>query len=354
MSRIKKTVLPGTAVLCLIILIIDARTAFIGAQEGVQLCIQSVVPSLFPFFIISGLISKYCSTLRSPVLNPIMKLCGLPGETTSLLIIGSLGGYPVGAKSISDAYVHGEISLYQARRMLGFCNNAGPSFVFGMIAGYFSGQIYGLYIFLILVTSSIIAGSVIPKIQYGDAKSNPKALPKTNTLETSIKAIVSVCSWVILFRIIITFLKNWFLWMLPDICQFIVIGLLELSNGCLSLGNISNDGLRFIIGTAMLSFGGLCVYMQIVAVTEHTGTGWYLPGKLLQCLFSISISIIIQYILFDASQRISILYIFIPIALLLPILLGIKYNEKKKTVAFSDIIMYNTRKTYTEEKYALS
>ena len=37
-----------------IVLIFDSELAFQGANEGITLCLQTIVPSLFPFFLLSA------------------------------------------------------------------------------------------------------------------------------------------------------------------------------------------------------------------------------------------------------------------------------------------------------------
>ena len=78
--------------------------------------------------------------------------------------------------------------------------------------------------------------------------------------------------------------------------QVILTGLLELANGCCELEKIANDGLRFMAAAVMLSFGGLCVAMQTLSVTEKLGLGSYLPGKLLQTLISLMLAFGVQAI----------------------------------------------------------
>ena len=41
----------------ILLLILDGKTAISGASEGLQLCIRSVIPSLFPFFVLSNLLT---------------------------------------------------------------------------------------------------------------------------------------------------------------------------------------------------------------------------------------------------------------------------------------------------------
>lgn len=145
------------------LLILDSKTALAGAQSGVELCIRTVIPSLFPFFLFSILLTTSLIGRRIPILRPVCRLCRIPGGAESILIAGFLGGYPVGAQCVSQAYRAGQLSHRDARRMLGFCNNCGPAFLFGMAAALFREwwapwSLWGIHIFSALCVGVLIPG----------------------------------------------------------------------------------------------------------------------------------------------------------------------------------------------------
>ncbi len=343
MPKRKKVIMPFIAALGLFILIIDTRGAVAGAQEGINLCIKTLIPSLFPFFVISGYFCRVCSEMELPFLKPLSWLCGVPKGAESLLVIGMLGGYPVGAKAITDAWRERQIETDDAKRLLGFCSNAGPSFVFGIIGGMFENLLTAWSLLAILILSAIITGWLLPRKKY--TRSVDTRRPKASfskIFDGSLKAIASVCGWVILFRVAISILERWVLWFLPDSARIILTGILELSNGCIALSGIQNHGFRFILGAGMLSFGGLCVYLQTVSVTEELGVGFYFPGKILQCLISFTLAGFAQFALFPADQTIPLRIITIPAFILCLFITAIKLHFGKKTVAISRFSMYNT------------
>ena len=57
-----------------------------------------------------------------------------------------------------------------------------------------------------------------------------------------------------------------------------------------------------MLAGVFLSLGGVCVYMQTKSVAGQTG--WYLPGKFLQCLISLFLCLILQNPLFPVTERI--------------------------------------------------
>ena len=120
----------------MLVLIFDSSLALEGAQMGIELCIRTVIPSLFPFIMLSMLLTREVAG-RSRWLLPISELLGIPQSAQSLLIPAFLGGYPVGAKCIHDLYRNGQLHKQQAEGLLSFCSNAGPAFLFGMLSGFF-------------------------------------------------------------------------------------------------------------------------------------------------------------------------------------------------------------------------
>ena len=344
MTQARRIIGPFIITCGLLILILDSRSAIAGAQEGIQLCIRTLIPSLFPFFVVCGYFCQIFSKHRLPFLTPILRLCRIPDGAASIFVIGMLGGYPVGAKAIADSHKKGQLQLKDAQRMLGFCNNAGPAFVFGIIGGLFHNKIIPWILMLILMLSAIITGWLLPGQINSHVQTGLQSASFKEIFDSSIKAIASVCGWVILFRVVLTLSKRWFLWLLPDILQTVITGILELSNGCFALGNISNDGLRFILGAGILSFGGLCVFLQTMSVIGSMGLGLYFPGKIMQCLISLILSGIAQFYIFSERNRMQLEVITVPLLLVLIYIAATKLSYAKKVVAFTGQLMYNTDK----------
>ena len=99
-----------------------------GIVLSVDLCLYTVLPSLFGMMVVSNLVvsSKIFTKLLSPFSAVTRYLFKLPAKLTSVLLISFIGGYPVGAKIIDGLYRDGAIDLKTAERMLSFCVNAGP------------------------------------------------------------------------------------------------------------------------------------------------------------------------------------------------------------------------------------
>lgn len=288
----RRAIVPGAAAAAgMLVLILDGRTALTGAQEGIWLCLRTVIPSLFPFFVLSGILVGSLLGSSVSLLRPVGTLLGMPEGTESLLIGGFLGGYPVGARGIRDAWKQGSLSREDAERLLCFCNNAGPAFLFGMAAPLFSKSFSGWVLWGIQLASSLGTGMLLRRDPRQMSPLMPRKPPALmDSIRSALTATAQVCGWVVLFRIITCFLERWFLWLLPVWAATGVTGLLELSNGCIALADVESESLRFLLCSTMLSSGGLCVGMQTASVTEGLSLKGYCLGKLTQTLLSILFS----------------------------------------------------------------
>ncbi len=296
----------GIAAACgMLILILDTQTAVRGATDGIALCIQTVIPSLLPFFVLSILLTSGIMGQPIALLRPVCKLCGIPAGAESLLAVGILGGYPVGAQCVSLACRNGQLEAEQGRRMLAFCNNAGPAFLFGIGMGLFPNRWMCWAIWIIHIFSALAVGAVLP----GKAK---KAIPAPHSapigiaqaLQQALRVLASVCGWVVLFRVVLAFAGRWFLWMLPQTLQVALSGLTELTNGCCALKEVSCVGLRFVMFCGFLGIGGLCVAMQTHSVCHGVpDVGLYFLGKLAQSGISLLFADVLQLVAFPQELR---------------------------------------------------
>lgn len=301
------------SIAAMMILILDSKTALTAVAEGIDLCLKVVIPSLFPFLILSVVLTESAFGMEVRFLRPVCRLLRIPNGAAPLLLVGLIGGYPIGAQSVTRAYQNGQLSSSDARRMLGFCNNAGPAFIFGMTAGLFASKSIPWVLWLIQITAVLMTGILLPG---GTADKAPcrqsKTLSPAAVVHQAIAAMASICGWVIVFRVVIALCDLWISAILPQTGQCLVAGFLELTNGCCRLAQISPDSLRFLLCSIFLSFGGVGVYMQTVSVTQGLGTGAYLPGKMMQTAISAMLALTVGSALFPANP----LHFTVPILLL--------------------------------------
>ena len=296
--------------LCMAILILDSRTALSGAGEGVQLSLTVLIPCIFPFLFLSICLTNLAPGTNLTILRPLCRIFHIRKGVEPLLLAAFFGGYPAGAQSVGQLYQKRSLSKETSEQLLAFCNNAGPSFLFGMAGNIFSEKwtVWSLWLFHLL---GALAASYAFPCNYTDVD-NPKQHRKTSVTENlkqTISVMSMICGWVILFRVGIAFLERWILWLFPDTIQVCIIGLLELSNGICELNTIADEKIRFMICSGMLSLGGLCVSLQTASVTEGLSKHCYYKGKIIQLTVSLCCGAALMYSPF-------FLFLMLPIILL--------------------------------------
>lgn len=254
-------------------LILNSGPSARAAAEGVELCLKTAVPSLFPFFVLSAMLVPYCTSLRLPHLGQIL---GFPQGWGSVFILGCVGGYPVGAQCVCQGFKAGVLAEADARRMIPLCCNCGPAFLFGIVASILDSPGKAMGVWLVCVLSSLLTALILS----GSAtKGEMLTLPPVSlpwAVQGSCRAMISVCAWIILGKVFLSFLP----------AGIFLSGLLELTNGCLSLGSVADEEKRFILACLFCSFGGMCVAMQVFSLCDDAGLSGrgYLSRKALQAV----------------------------------------------------------------------
>ena len=230
----KKYILSALSAAIFVMLIVDAETASAGVSEGLELCMKVMIPSLFPFFIVSTYMNAALLGLQIPGLRYIGKLLRVPAGGESLLLLGMIGGYPVGAQLIADMYRQGILDKRTAQILLGYCSNAGPAFIFGVAGALFSALREPLFLWTIQLLSALTTGLLLPRPYCNNITAQHcNQLSITAALKTSISACVSVCGWIIVFKIVMTYISTYLAQQLSKAQMILLAGILELSNGCI-------------------------------------------------------------------------------------------------------------------------
>ena len=305
-----------------------------GAKDGISLCLQVIIPAIFPFLFLSMLLCSCWTGMDVAILRPLCRITGIPSSEQSILLFALIGGYPVGAQVVTQSYRNGRITLHQAKRLLAFCNNAGPSFIFGLIGTIFESALAPVLLWLIHIGSALAVGILLPnKRTIAHSAVTGKKENVSQILLRSVKTTGAICGWVVLFRIVIAMIDERIIVQNPVI-RAVVIGCTELSNGCVMLSNITSEPDRFVVASGLLAAGGLCVALQTVSVTDSIGLGCYLPGKLLQICISLVAATIAGTVIYH--EQMSYLTIIPSIAVIIFTLAVIK--RKNSSIFFENDI----------------
>ena len=310
-----KRSLPILAALCALFVLVTASPEVIrSASDGLRLCGELIVPSLFPFFVVSLLLARLgFPQLLGRRLSPLTRrLFGVSGQGATALFIGLTGGYPMGAAYLAELAEQGLISSREAERLLGFCNNSGPSFLVGAIgAGVFGSVRAGLLLYISHALAALLTGLLLRSgdaVSQEEAPPTPEAPPFSRALSEAVRgavpAILSVCSFVLLFTVFTGLLEaNGFLSTLgarlsafsglsSQQSRALLLGFWELGGGAGALRGLPPEPGNLALAAGLVGWGGVSVHLQSLAPFSSLPLRCrlHLPARILSAVFGAALS----------------------------------------------------------------
>lgn len=299
----KQKILPIGAATLLCLMILDNHCVLEGAKSGIEICYQVVIPSLFPLIFAASLFVTTIDHGASKGFSWLNRLFGFPSGKQHLLLTGFLGGYPVGARMVGEAVKSEEITLAQGTQMVFVCNAAGPAFIFGMAGKQFTQHWVPWTLWFVYILAALITAQLLPV-------ASPPPRPViyktpfsiTKLLRNCLQGIMEICGWIIIFRVLITIMEKRVLWLLPHPVEIFIVGLLEMSNGCILLDELTSTGWRFLLFSVFISFGGICVFLQSHSSAPKLISIRYAIYKLLQSVITFLLAYPLQRILLPPQE----------------------------------------------------
>lgn len=287
-------------VICILYLIItNAQKSILYAIDSINICISMIIPTLFPFFICSGLLiySGFCESLAKVFRFCMMPLFRVNPVGASAFILGIVSGYPLGAVTAGELYKNNYISKIEAERLLTFCNNSGPLFILGSVGiAVYTNLSYGIMLYAFHVLAAITVGIIFSfyKRKSFTAPQSIMTSPERSVgeifsiaLNNAIQNILIVCGAVIFFSIIsrivlgILPLNSYFAAFAKGVCEF-VTGTVAVSDLSISISE------KLIMTAFIVGFAGLSVHVQVMAVIAKYELSLvpYIIGKFLHGLIA--------------------------------------------------------------------
>ncbi len=322
--KLKQIILPSILILFTSCLVIFSNTNLSAAKNGLILWANSIVPSLFPFFVATELLSHTNFTYYlGKILNKFMKpIFNVRGEGSFALIMGIISGYPIGAKIAANFRKNNICSKEECERLLSFTNNSGPLFIIGTVGiSMFGNSTIGFLLLITHLLASFTVGIIFrfwkyqkdSHIQENHTWSNTNdniSLSNLggiigNSISSSINTILLIGGFVVLFSVIISIMQaSQLLQILSNSLQHIfnllhipstfctgfISGILELTNGLNIICNIpeKNLSINIMIASFLLGLGGISILLQVWSTIAKTDLSIkpYILGKLLHACFS--------------------------------------------------------------------
>ncbi len=335
MRKFSKTFILSISFFLVLPLLLNPSVCLEAGRSALELCLYNVIPSLFPFLVLSGVFvafgfAGYVGRRLSFVMRPLF---GVSGSGAAALILGSVSGYPTGAVCAAALYSDGECTKSEAERLCAFCNNSGPLFIMGVIScGILQTPHVGSLLYASHLISAVLTGlclkffthiensvaklsnaikSTVFKRRSPFSKSialtasaplcrggktvaapPPKAhkpavsVSFAEVVEGSVTTMLKICAYIMLFSVISAYLPNWK-------CRPFIHSALEITGGIAELAesNVAPDLLLPLI-SFFTAFSGISVVFQVYSVISPCGLSVlpYVFGKLLQGIFSFAIT----------------------------------------------------------------
>lgn len=296
----KKIFLYSLLVFFVTLLILNPEKSILYAKNGILLCEEVIIPSLFPFFVCSGLLvySGFCEVI-SKISRPVMKpLFNINPTGSAAFILGLVSGYPLGAVTACQLYNNMYLSKSEAERLLAFCNNSGPLFILGAVgvSMYHSPKVG------IILYCAHILGAISVGILFRFYKTSDFSAPQINVttpqrsiselfslvITNSIQSILTVCATVIFCSVMANLIMDMlsvnavFKALLQSSFEF-VSGLSDISYLDISLFS------KLLMSAGVCAFAGISVHMQVMGVSAKNGLSLkpYIIGKIMHALFAV-------------------------------------------------------------------
>lgn len=321
--------------------------AVAGAARGLALCGSTVIPSLFPFFVLSGTLIGMGAgdALAQKLAKPLRRWFGIAPQGGMALVMGLLGGYPLGARAVCNLYEEKRITQTDAQRLLCFANNTGPSFFVGAVGlGVFGSVKIGLLLYLIHALSALLVGRFFavlrsqPRSPYSvqpfKASRQRFAAAFSQAVVSSCSSMLAISGFVVFFSALLSVGKQ----LLPALDVPVLSGFLEMTSGVMALRDLA-PLTAFCLASCIISWGGLCVHCQTLSIAYAAGLEprGYLTGKLLHALTATVLCLPVAAILFGHPAE-RWLFWLIPAVFLLLMLFFAKFAKKRTSISCQNCV----------------
>lgn len=265
----------AVTVLCLLMALLLLRAPRLAAEgfaSGLRLCVDTVLPALFPFFVLC----EWLLSLRGggALLRPVARFLGFQREKGALaLLLSWFGGYAICARLTGKMAREGTLSARDAALllMLGCCSS--PGFVVGCVGGLMLGSLrlgvllYALQLAANLV-STLLCLPLLPAQSPLASRPEPE-LPRTGgfpaAVGNAVNSCLNVCGCVLFFRTLGAAAAP----LLPDVplARPLASAVQEITAGCADFAALG--GGPALYGCCLcLSVLGLSVWAQLALLLQ--------------------------------------------------------------------------------------
>ena len=330
----------------MIITAVNSPVIMNSVKASLSICFSAIVPSLFPFMILSSAFTAYADTQSLKLIAPFTrKILGISPFGAGAFICGVISGYPIGAKTVCELYTAGKITKSEAESLIAYSNNSGPLFVIGAVGvGIYNSATLGICLYLVHIICALTCALVLRAYTYSadvKIKSTRQAVSFTECICQSVNNILKVCGFVVFFGVLCKIAEP-AIGIFPQGMQCVLYSMLEITNGIKYTASapISN-ALKLSLTAGALSWSGISVHMQVKEIIKNTNLSLkkYFFAKVCTSI----LSALIAYMAYTGTDRIVAAIniektqgIFALIALLSVVILILKHKKRGASSSFSE------------------
>ncbi len=285
-----------------ILLITYSKEVIESVGFSISIWKENLFPSLFPFFVLSNLLIEYdfIHFLGKYFGRWMPQLFGLPKESSFILFISMISGFPSSAKYTSRLVGEKILTKEEGEQLLTFTHFANPLFILGFIGTtLLHNQTLALFLLFCHISSNIILGILERKESMKDFEKEEKrdffkekksynfGKIFTKSIIDSLNTTFLLLGVVTCFLVLTTILQS----MIPmeDFVKIFLSGLLEMTQGIKLVGTSSFSlffkGLLILV---FLSFGGFSIHMQVLSFLSEQNLRYfpYFWSRILQVILA--------------------------------------------------------------------
>ena len=278
---------------------VGSRTVVESARGGMRLAVEIILPSVLPFMIFSEILVAVVDFSQLRRTGELFgRAFGLGASALGAIVIGTLAGFPIGARIVADAYRSGALSRAEAERAVVIASTPSLAFTVSGVGGGMLGDTrVGLALYFSVVAASLLYGFLsrrgsVPTVAEGRKR---QRLDLSRSISSAATACLGIVVTVTLFSVVTGLL-----------CEIAVDGALlslilpfiEVNTACARLCAVGG-GLALVLVAFALGFSGLSVHLQIRSALADTDLGYsrFLRGKLAIGLLAAAIFSILQILI---------------------------------------------------------
>lgn len=286
------------------------QAASASVRSGLLLWYHSVVPTLLPFMLLTGLLLRL--RLLEPLL-PFLQRClapifGCSGYGVFAILCGFTAGFPMGAKLTRTLLDQKKISHKEACHLIGFVNNPSPAFLLSYVAAdQWQHPELGILLIGNVFGSALLYG-ILSSFRFRSVRTDPSRSGSVHAtaihespqdcfalidscIEDAVSATVRIGVYLIVFSMLVDAAASIPLASTP--VGLVLFAALELTNG---IHLIAHSTLSFqvqlVLIPALAAFGGCSVIAQSIGIAsmDHDMLRSYLKSRpgvvMISCLLS--------------------------------------------------------------------